>query len=158
MDNEVSLVWIGGGLDHEVFQYMVEKGVPADRLFMPGDIGRDVALPYIATATYGLNLYPDTQNLKWNYLLKLPEFLSFGLPIISNNLPGSLEYVREGVTGIVVQCGNIKEAAERTYELINDPIRTKQMSENAIRLAQQYAWHEINSKMANCINYNMLWG
>ncbi len=156
MDNEVSLVWIGGGLDREVFRYMVEQGVPADRLIMPGDIGRNEALPYIATATYGLNLYPDTQNLKWNYLLKLPEFLSFGLPIISNNLPGSLEYVREGETGIVVPCNDVETAVRRTCELVNDPVRTTQMSMNAAKAALCYDWCKINGEMAKCVEKVLL--
>lgn len=148
MDNEVSLVWIGGGLDREVFQYMVKQGVPADRLIMPGNIGRDEALPYIATATYGLNLYPDVESLKWNYLIKLPEFLSFGLPIISNDLPGSVEYVHDGQTGIVVPCEDLATAVQRAYELINNPSLTAQMSENALKLAPQYDWHKINDDMA----------
>ena len=148
MDNEASLVWIGGGLDREVYQYMLDKGVPADRLIMPGGIGRDEALPYIATATYGLNLYPDVESLKWNYLIKLPEFLSLGLPTVSNDLPGSVEYIRDGETGIVVPCNDLETAVRRTCELVNNPVLTAQMSENALKLAPQYDWHKINDDMA----------
>ncbi len=151
MDNDVSLVWIGGGLDREVFQYMVDHGVPADRLIMPGNLQRDEALPYLATATYGLNLYPDVQYLKWNYLIKLPEFLSLGLPIISNNLPGSVEYVREGETGIVVPSRDMETAVRRTFELVNDPGRTEQMSANAVQMALNYDWRKINDEMARCM-------
>ena len=151
MDNDVSLVWIGGGLDREVFHYMVDHGVPSDKLIMTGDLKRDEALPYIATATYGLNLYPKTENLKWNYLLKLPEFLSLGLPIISNDLPGSVEYIRDGETGIVVSCDDMETAVRRTYELANNPGATAQMSENALRLALNYDWNRINSDMAKCM-------
>ena len=151
MDNDVSLVWIGGGLDREVFQYMVHHGVPADRLIMPGGIQRDEALPYLATATYGLNLYPDVESLKWNYLIKLPEFLSLGLPIISNDLPGSVEYVREGETGIVVPSRDMETAVRRTFELVNDPVRTEQMSMTAVRIALNYDWRKINDDMASCM-------
>ena len=147
MDNEVSLLWIGGGLDREVFPYMVDHGVPADRLIMPGDIQRDEALPYLATATYGLNLYPDVESLKWNYLIKLPEFLSLGLPVISNDLPGSVEYVREGETGIVIPCHDVETAVRRAYELVNDPVRTEQMSIAAVKMALRYDWRKINDDM-----------
>ena len=155
MDNDVSLVWIGGGLDREVFQYMVDHGVPTDRVIMPGGIQRDEALPYLATATYGLNLYPDVESLKWNYLIKLPEFLSLGLPIISNDLPGSVEYVREGETGIVVPCHDVETAVRRTFELVNDPVRTEQMSIAAVQMALRYDWRKINDDMASCME-NML--
>ena len=150
-DPEVSLVWVGGGLDREVRQHMIDAGVPADRLIMPGALERDETLPYIATATYALNLYPNVESLRWNYLIKLPEFLSLGQPTITNDLPGSLEYVREGETGIVVSLDDLDAAVKRTVDLINDAELTARMRENALKLAPTYDWHKINDDMAICM-------
>lgn len=150
-DPEVSLVWVGGGLDREVRQHMIGAGVPADRLIMPGALERDETLPYIATATYALNLYPNVESLRWNYLIKLPEFLSLGQPTITNDLPGSLEYVREGETGIVVSLNDLDASVKRTVDLINDAELTSRMRENALKVAPTYDWHKINDDMAACL-------
>lgn len=150
-DHDVSLVWIGGGKDKEVRQHMMDHGVPGDRLIMPGALEREETLPYLATASYALNLYPPVESLRWNYLIKTPEALSLGQPIIAYDLPGSLEYVREGVTGIVVPYDDVDEAVRRTVALINDSETSARMRQNALDLALQYDWHKINGDMAVCI-------
>jgi len=150
-DNEVSLVWVGGGKEKEVRQHMMDCGVPGDRLIMPGNLEREETLPYLVTASYSLNLYPPVESLRWNYLIKSPEALSLGQPIISYDLPGSLEYVREGVTGIVVPYDDVDEAVRRTVALLNDPETSARMRQNALDLAPTYDWHKINDDMAACI-------
>lgn len=151
VDHEVSLVWIGGGKEKEVRQYMIDHGVPGDLLIMPGNLEREETLPNLVTASYSLNLYPPVESLRWNYLIKSPEALSLGQPIITYDLPGSLEYAREGVTGIVVPYDDVDEAVRRTVALINDPETSAHMRQNALDLAPTYDWHKINDDMAVCI-------
>lgn len=147
-DKEVSLVWIGGGNDQDVFRTMLDNGVSPENLIMPGDLPRDAALSYIATASFAINIYPNKPSLKWNYVLKGPEFLSFGLPIVTNDLPGICEYARDGETGIVFADGDIDDAVERTLVVLGNQKIYERMRNNAFKLAEQYDWGLINSRIA----------
>ena len=45
----------------------------------------------------------------------------------------------------------METAVRRTYELVNDPVRTEQMSANALQIALNYDWRKINDDMASCM-------
>jgi len=151
-DSEVSLVWIGGGKDREVYQYLLDKGVPDDHIVMPGDLPRDEALKYIATASWAINMYPDVPSLRWNYVLKAPEFLSFGLPIVTNDVPGIGEYAVDGETGVVFNSGVLDQAVEKTLNALRDGARHEKMCVAARERSLKYDWLLINRAIADRIN------
>ena len=150
-DKETSLVWIGGGDVDCVLRKLLADGVNPDKLIMMGSVPRDEALKYIATASFGLNIYSDKPSLRWNYVLKAPEFLSFGIPIVTNRLPGICEYAIDGKTGIVFDSGDIDMGVRKTLTVLRDSCVYKCMCENALENAKRYDWDEINAKMADKI-------
>lgn len=152
-DNETSLIWIGGGDVEAVRRQLLEGGIKPQQLVMTGSLSRDEALKCIATASFGLNIYSDKPSLRWNYVLKAPEFLSFGLPIVTNNLPGICEYAIDGKTGIVFEPGDIDVGVRKTLAVMRNPATYKCMCENALKRAKCYDWDEINAKIADKIRH-----
>lgn len=150
-DNGVSLIWIGGGETEKVRQTILDAGVLAGSLIMTGALPRDEALKYVATASFGLNIYSDVPSLRWNYVLKAPEFLSFGLPIVTNNLPGICEYAVDGETGVVFDDGDISMGVRKTLELLGDDSRYRYMSRKCLERASRYDWGKVNSDIASRI-------
>lgn len=150
-DNGVSLIWIGGGEIEKVRQAIAEAGVPIENVIMTGALPRDEALKYVATASFGLNIYSDVPSLRWNYVLKAPEFLSFGLPIVTNDLPGICEYAVDGETGVVFADGDISSGVRKTLELLSDDLRYIYMSRKCLERASRYDWEKINDDIASRI-------
>lgn len=151
-DPEVSLVWIGGGKDRDMYEYFLKHGVPGDRVVMTGNVEREDSLRHIATASLAINLYPDVPSLRWNYVLKAPEFLSFGLPVVTYDMPGVRAYVIDGETGLVVPPGEVNQAVEKTLDLLNDVSRYETMCAAARERASRYDWLLINQAIAGKVN------
>lgn len=147
-DPEVSLLWVGGGKTDEVKTALLAKGIPARQLIFPGDLPREKTLPLLATCSFALNFYPDVPSLRWNYLLKAPEFLSMGLPVVTNDLPGIGEYVKDGVTGVVFPTSEIEVGVEKTLRILADPQLEQRLRAQAESHAANYDWLAIHERMA----------
>ena len=59
--------------------------------------------------------------------------MATGLPIIATRVDGAPEAICEGVTGHLVEPGDIDGLARRTLELVHDPGRRAQMGAEARR-------------------------
>lgn len=145
-DPEISLVWIGGGEDKKIGEYILSQGVAEEKLVMTGDLPREKALPFVATGELALNTYENKPSLKWNYILKAPEFLHYGIPIVTRPLPGTCEYAIDGETALVYE--KDEEVISRLIALLNDRKRLAEMSRNARRRSELYDWDLINKKIA----------
>ncbi|TDY02684.1 glycosyltransferase family 4 protein [Thiohalophilus thiocyanatoxydans] len=66
----------------------------------------------------GIFVFPSTYEGTPNALL---EAMAFGLPcIVSDSLPGALEHIEDGVTGLVFRNGDTSDLAEKIQKLIED--------------------------------------
>lgn len=149
-DPEWSLVWIGGGPEYDnVVKTFAEKKIPDSQLILPGIVPHEDSLAFISTAYVSLNMYHDVPSLRWNYVLKIPEFMSLGVPVVSVDVPGVREYVKSGVTGELVPCSQNEkfvEAIEKIAALSVDDYAT--MVETCRKTGAQYDWDIVNSKIA----------
>jgi len=59
--------------------------------------------------------------------ISILEALSWGLPVIANDIAGMDEIIRDGVNGYLVKTGDIGMLAERISFLLNNPDHRKQV-------------------------------
>ena len=76
------------------------------------------------------------------------EAMAFGKPVIATAIGGSLEQVKNGVTGFLVEPGNPKALAEAIEKLINDDDLRRQMGKNGHdRYLQMFEFEDFYQKI-----------
>lgn len=146
---EMSIVWIGhGGETENVRKLLRDNGFAAEDIVHLGKSAHDETLRLIASASVALNAYPDVPSLRWNYVLKIPEFMSMGVPVVSVDLPGAREYVRDGKDGYLFGPGDDSAAVDVMVRLLQNENLRAEMSRSAYARAEEYDWRKINDQIA----------
>lgn len=152
-DPEVSVAWVGYAAEHEkVMEFLRDSGMPSDHIVSPGKCSLEDAMRILASGSIALNAYPDNPSLHWNYVLKAPEFLSLGLPVVSSDMPGVRAYVIENETGLFFKPGDWDAAFERLGNLIENPDEVERMRMVCLNSANQFDWDVINKQIAAFIS------
>jgi glycosyltransferase involved in cell wall biosynthesis len=96
--------------------------------YVPGDLLPEffqraslVVLPYLSAASSGV----------------LMTAYGFGRPVVATRISGLLEYVEDGVTGLLVPPADVEQLAEAIIRLLSDDTLRRQMGENAARWANE---------------------
>jgi len=74
------------------------------------------------------------------------EAMACEVPVVSSNAGGIPEVNIEGVTGFLLDVGDVDGMAKRTLELLQDEAKLEQFKKNAFAQAQQYAIDNILPK------------
>ncbi|HWC13837.1 MAG TPA: glycosyltransferase family 4 protein [Actinomycetota bacterium] len=100
--------------------------VPEDHLPALYRHARVLVLPSVDETCYGKHVaIPELLGLA------LLEAMASGTPVVASNIGGLPEVVADGVTGFVVEPGNVAALRERLEELLGDDRLHAQMSRNA---------------------------
>lgn len=84
--------------------------------------------------------------------LRIIEGMALGKPIISTDISGSKEEVKNGINGYLIKTHDIKTLEEKIIKLANNPILRKNMGSKSFELYQQFFTVD---KMSNSI-YNII--
>ena len=69
------------------------------------------------------------------------EAMASGTPVIASRLGGLTEVVQDGVTGFLVEPGNLAELRDRLAQLLGDPALAAQLGRNARDLViDRFTW------------------
>ncbi|MDI6809242.1 MAG: glycosyltransferase family 4 protein [Candidatus Eisenbacteria bacterium] len=71
------------------------------------------------------------------------EAMAFGVPVIATDVGGTPDVVKDGVTGFVVNPGDVDGIADRLKKLYQDNELWQTMSTNSRVEVQKYAWQNI---------------
>ncbi|MCC5943255.1 MAG: glycosyltransferase family 4 protein [Balneolaceae bacterium] len=115
LDEAWKLQILGDGEEKENLIKLGKELEITDRLDLPGFVD-DPSKNYQASALFVLpSLYEGTPNA-------LLEAMSYGLPpVVSDCLPGVLELVEDGVTGLVFKSEDSSNLAKKIKHLIDNP-------------------------------------
>jgi glycosyltransferase involved in cell wall biosynthesis len=95
-----------------------------------------LALPSVHRTCYG-------REIRVSELLGLVvlEAMASGTPVVCSRLGGLVEVVQHGVTGFLVEPGDVAELRERLAELLQNPILARRMGRNARELVlARFTW------------------
>ncbi len=86
-------------------------------------------------------------TLREPFGLVFVEAMTYGLPIVANNIGALPDMVTNGVNGYLIN-NNIDEYAKVLIELLNNPQKCKNMGENGAKIANElYTWDEVGKKL-----------
>ncbi len=71
------------------------------------------------------------------------EAMAAGRPVVGSRCGGITDLVKDGITGLLFEPGEVGEIETRLRELISSPEQLVSMGEHAWHQAQKYSWKQI---------------
>ena len=84
--------------------------------------------------------------------VKVPEYLSMGLPTVASAVGGIIDTIEDGVDGFLVKPGDVKDLEETLEWIILNPERAKEIGENGrITAMEKYSYEAIEDTIRQSI-------
>ena len=81
--------------------------------------------------------------------------MALGLPVVSTNVGGIPELMRDNETGFLVEKGNAEELIEKLSLLINDEQKRKIMGEAGRKFVEEnFSWDKIAKQFLDILNHH----
>ena len=85
--------------------------------------------------------------------VKVPEYLSMGLPTVASAVGGIIDTIEEGVDGFLVKPGDVKDLEEKLEWIIQNPEQAKEIGENGRKTAiDKYSYEAIENTIRRAIS------
>jgi GalNAc-alpha-(1->4)-GalNAc-alpha-(1->3)-diNAcBac-PP-undecaprenol alpha-1,4-N-acetyl-D-galactosaminyltransferase len=122
---EWKLAILGEGPRRKELEDQIAAANLTDRVALPGNV-TEPAIYYLRASIFAMaSAFEGVPNA-------LLEAMAHGLPsIVPDNLPGALEYVENGVTGLVYQSGDVNGLAKCLEELTRDHLLRERLGRAA---------------------------
>lgn len=133
-----TLTVVGGGTDPiyeaELHDLVKRLGIEYAVTFV-GPVPRSATERYYAE--HDIFLFPS--NWPEGFSLALMEAMATGIPVVGTTTGGSVELLRDDVTGLVVAPEDADSLAARVLELCDDPVRARRLAATgACRIAERH--------------------
>jgi len=79
-------------------------------------------------------------SVREGFGLNVVEAAAFGVPTVAYDVAGLRDSVRDGVTGVLVEGGNMKGLADAVTRVLEDKELRLKLSKNALEYAKQFCW------------------
>ena len=101
-------------------------------------------------AQCGILIHPylAVPSLKWNYPLKLVEYMSMGRAIVAADLPGVRAYITPDVNGLLFAGGVAGELAKTLRRILGDEREQARLGCQAKQDAGKFEWPNLNRELA----------
>lgn len=77
------------------------------------------------------------------------EAMAAGIPIVSSNLGGIPDIVKDGENGLLAKPYDIEMVAEKLIKLLKDDDMRVEMGQNGLKMVDNYTWDEVTAKTEN---------
>ena len=85
--------------------------------------------------------------------VKVVEYLSIGIPAVCSAVGGIIDTIEDGVDGLLVKPGNVKDLEEKLEWVILNPERAKKIGENGRKTAiEKYSYEAIEDTIRQAIS------
>lgn len=140
---QLKVVWIG---DKPNVRWM-EK-VP-DGVEFTGRLKHKQTLERLRLCGIAIHAYLDVSSLRWNYPLKVLEYMALGKTIVAAELPGVRELIQDGVNGLLFKPGDVDDLCRAIEMAIGNRERSNQLGAQAKRDAEKYRWSTLNQSVCS---------
>ena len=136
----------GSGELREHYQKKAEEmGISSNVLFAGYVPDTDLPRYYCGTSVFVL---PSTDPTREGFGLVLLEAMACGTPVITTDIAGMADDIREFQTGIIIQRGSAESLAEAIGWFMENTKESEEMGKAARRLIEQrYDWNVITARM-----------
>lgn len=153
--SDVNLLIVGDGPDREKLQTLVQDLNLQDCIFFAGRVSNDKIPEYMAQAD--IFALP---SLSESFGIVNIEAMASGLPIVTTNVGGLPEIVKNGENGFVVESKNPEAFAEKILLILNNSELEEKISERNREKAKEYSWDKVVEKLIciykQCLNTKKL--
>jgi len=145
---------IGGKSNKQIEEYyaLAEKYYRKEKVEITGWVYRPQLEQYLTKVKIGVIPLQDTFfNRFLTSPLKLFDFYSYSIPVLSADLPTMRELVKENETGLFFNPDNPKELAQQIDFLYTHEDSLEKMSEKIYTIAEKYLWKNRAQKLLDAI-------
>jgi glycosyltransferase involved in cell wall biosynthesis len=134
---EIHLDIVGSGPMAKELQSLVEKLGMSDRIHFHGFVSEMDKLEFLRQAHIAIQ-----PSMKEGWGLTVLEANACGTPVIAANVPGLIDSVIDGETGILVPHGDPAMLAHEVVALLTDVKRYQRISQAAVEWARRFNWKQ----------------
>lgn len=138
-NKEWKLLLVGNGPERVKYEKLIHKYNLEDRILLIGETN-DISKVYLNSSIYLMT------SLWEGWGMVVTEAMAYGLPVISYNLPSSIEIFGDSDCGILVEKGNIQKFAESMELIANNQKLMKQMSKKGLTQVKKFDINSIGRK------------
>jgi glycosyltransferase involved in cell wall biosynthesis len=136
---DCSFALLGDGDAHQQVRELVRELDLEDYITMPGFVADDELTAYLSTAELGLCPEPRNPLNEVSTLVKVMEYMAFGLPVVAFDLKETR--FSAGDAAVYVRPNQVKEFAATIAALLDDPGRRAAMAQVGRRRVEEVlAW------------------
>jgi glycosyltransferase involved in cell wall biosynthesis len=156
--NKNVLFFVFGGQDQDIYKYkkknelinLVYAGhLPFKNVKFSMSLMDVLLMPYQTTVSVSLN---STNTASWMSPIKMFEYMSVGLPIISSDLPVLKEILTHNYNSLLVKPDDASEWSVALNQLKDNKDLSNTLGQNAYRdFKQNYTWEIRGKKMLNSL-------
>ena len=147
---ELNLVIAGSVADKEYLEQLkkvIDESDYRDQISLNLDISNDLLrLLYQEAHLFVLHTQEESQGIVFG------EAMAAGLPVVTTRVGGVPYVVKDGVTGLLSEYGDINAFAQNIKSLINDDLRWNAMSEASRGYACEYHWETVGKHVLELYN------
>jgi glycosyltransferase involved in cell wall biosynthesis len=135
---QLMLTWIG---DKPDARWM---GQVPDGVEFTGRLEHDQALEKLRSCGIAIHAYLNVPSLRWNYPLKVLEYMALGKTIVAADLPGVRDLIQDGVNGLLFKPGDVDDLCRALEKAIGNQELSNRLGVQARRDAEKYRWATLN--------------
>ena len=144
-------IWIGE-VGKEQRAWAVSRlgraGISSERFVLAGRLEQAEAFRRLSDCGILLHPYLAVPSLKWNYPLKVVEYMSAGRAIVAADSPGVRAYIADGENGLLFRAGDPEELAKALGKILGDGRGQARFGERAKQDAKKFEWPNLNRELA----------
>ncbi|HWB54418.1 MAG TPA: glycosyltransferase family 4 protein [Tepidisphaeraceae bacterium] len=139
MPSDIRLAIAGGGDERDALQSLCRQLGLEHRVHFLGPV-RGALKNYL----FQNSICAIVPSHQWEaFGLVVVESYAAGRPVITTRHPGLADLVNEGITGFVVDPESVPQLAQAMQKMIDNPVATNQMGENAQSKARTFDWTDV---------------
>ncbi len=140
---DARFVWVGKGPDEPMLRQLAQAKGLSERIVFYG--AADDVRPILAHAELFF-LSSKEEGMPRAFM----EAMSMGLPVLTTDVGGCPEVVRDGVDGVVIRCGDAPAAARRLQSLFDDAaLRHRLARAGAERIRASFSFDRVALRYAD---------
>lgn len=138
---KLKVMWIG---DKPNLRWM---GKIPDGMEFTGRLAHKQAMEKLGPCGIAIHAYRDVRSLRWNYPLKVLEYMALGKIIIAAELPGVRELIQDGTNGLLFKPGDVDDLCRALETAIGHQELSSRLGAQAKRDAEKYRWSTLNQSV-----------
>ncbi len=134
-------------LEQEVRADVTRRGLQ-DKVTIAGRVPFERIGDYLRQAAVGWVAWQPVPKNKKNIPTKLFEYMAYGLPIVSSDLPSTRPFIHDGENGYLVTADDPAAHAEAILELLRRPREAQTMGRRGQELVRtRWNWSEMEERL-----------